>query len=46
MVMVPNLGAAHTAKKFFRPICASAVETVNLLMVDPPELKPLVQFIP
>ena len=46
MVMVADLGAAHTAEKFFRPIRASAVQRIGLLMVDALNLETLVQFIP
>jgi hypothetical protein len=35
MMMVADLGAAHTAEKFLGPICACAVEAVSLFMIDP-----------
>ena len=35
MVMVADLGAAHTAEKLFGPVGASAVEAVRLLVIDP-----------
>lgn len=44
MVVVADLGAAHTAEKFFGPIGASAVCAVCLLMVDRADLKPIVSL--
>ena len=41
-----DLGATHTAEKLLRPIRASAVERISLLMVDALNLVTLVQFFP
>jgi hypothetical protein len=34
MVVVADLGAAHTAEKFLCPIRASAIETIRFLVID------------
>ncbi len=46
MVMVADLGAAHTAEKFLRPIRASAVQRIGLLWLIALNLEMLVQFFP
>src|SRR5712671_5727208 len=44
--MVADLGTAHAAEKLFRPIRASAIEAVRLLMVDTLHFETAVQRIP
>ena len=46
MVMVADLGAAHTAEKFLGPIRAGAVEAIGFFVIDPLHLKTLVQVVP
>jgi hypothetical protein len=46
MVVVADLGTAHAAKEFLRPIGASAVEAVRLLMVDALHFEAAMKCIP
>jgi hypothetical protein len=46
MMVVADLGAAHTAQKFVGLIRASALQRIRFLLIDPFHLITLVQFIP
>src|SRR5947208_3181134 len=46
MVMVADLGTAHTAEKFLCPIRASAVEAVSLFVIDTLHFEAAMKLIP
>ena len=46
MVMMADLGTAHTAEKFLCPIRASAVKAVCLFMIDTLHFEAAMKLIP